>query len=187
MRRRPAAALIGLLVLVLAGCSMAGAGTTPAAQNGSDANQTDVRFAQQMIPHHRQSIQLAKLVVKRSSSEFVKTTAAEITTAETAEIELMSGWLKSWSIDVPADGKAVHSMPGMLSAAEVSVLEKASGQAFDRQWLSTMLKHLNSGVQMATTALATGQHPPTKTLAQEIITEQTARITAIDGNISQSK
>jgi uncharacterized protein (DUF305 family) len=187
MRRLPAAALIGLLVLAMAGCSTAGAGTTPAAQNGSDANQTDVRFSQQMIPHHRQSIQVAKLVAQRSSSEFVKTTASEITTAETAEIELMSGWLKSWNIDLPADGQAVHSMPGMLSAAEVSVLEKASGQTFDRQWLVTMRKHLNSGVQMAKTALATGQHPQTKTLAQEIITEQTARITAIDGNIPKSK
>ena len=187
MRRRPAAVLIGLLAWVLAGCSMAGAGTTPAAQNGSDANQTDVSFSQQMIPHHRQSLQLAKLVAKRSSSEFVKDTAAEITTAETAEIEVMSGWLKSWSIEVPADSQAVHSMPGMLSAAEISVLEKASGQAFDKQWLATMLKHLNSGVQMATTALETGQHPPTKTLAQQIITEQTARITAIDGNISKPK
>lgn len=186
MRRRPAVVLIGLMVWILAGCSTPGEGTTPTAQSGSGANPTDVRFSQQMIPHHRQSIQLATLASQRSTSEFVKTTATEITTAETAEIELMSGWLKSWNVDVPADSQAVHSMPGMLSAAEISVLQKSSGKAFDQQWLVTMAKHLRSGVQMATTALATGQHAPSKTLAQGIVTGQTARITAIDGTVAQA-
>ncbi|ONI80069.1 DUF305 domain-containing protein [Saccharothrix sp. ALI-22-I] len=187
MRRRPAAAVIGLMVWILAGCGVAGGGTTPVAQTGSGASETDVRFSQQMIPHHQQSIQLAKLASQRSTGEFVKTTATEITTAETEEIELMSGWLQSWNVDVPAAGTAGHSMHGMLSAAEISLLENASGADFDRQWLVTMAKHLRSGVEMAKTALATGQHAPTKTLAQEIVTGQGARIAAIDGRIAQAK
>jgi uncharacterized protein (DUF305 family) len=185
MRRRPAAALIGLMVWVLAGCGMAG-GTTPVAQSASGANETDIRFSQQMIPHHQQSIELSTLARQRSTGEFVKTTAAEITTAETAEIELMSGWLKSWNAPAPITGQTGHSMAGMLSAAEISLLENASGADFDRQWLAALAKHLRSGVEMAKTALATGQHPQTKTLAQEIVTGQEARIAAIDSRISQS-
>ncbi|WP_158845627.1 DUF305 domain-containing protein [Saccharothrix deserti] len=187
MRRQAAAALMGLLVWTLTACSMASGGTAPAAPNAAGANETDIRFSQLMIPHHQQSIQLATLAAQRSTSEFVKNTATEITTAETEEIELMSGWLRSWNVEVPAGGQAAHSMPGMLSAAEISVLENSSGQDFDRQWLVTLAKHLRSGVQMAKTALATGQDAATKTLAQEIITGQEARISALDSRISQLK
>ncbi|WP_246258207.1 DUF305 domain-containing protein [Amycolatopsis anabasis] len=186
MLRHTLAVLIGLVACALSGCSMTEA-ADPAAPNASGANQADIRFSQDMIPHHRQSIQIAELAVQRGISEFVKAEAGEIIGQETAEIETMSRWLRAWNIEVPAGtGHSGHAMPGMLSAGEIASLENSSGTDFDRRWLTAMAKHLRNGVGMASTVLASGQHPETKALAQDIVAEQGKQVAAINEQLARS-
>jgi uncharacterized protein (DUF305 family) len=177
-------ALLGLLVWVLAGCSTA-TGAAPAAAGGPGANQADITFSQQMVPHHQQSIQVANLASERSASEFVKTVADKIIKAESAEVQTMTGWLQSWNAAVlPAAGHAGHSMPGMITAGQVAALQNLTGAEFDRTWLPLMAEHLRNGVTMAKTVLSSGEHPETKALAQEIVENQTAAIDEITARIS---
>ncbi|WP_435158642.1 DUF305 domain-containing protein [Amycolatopsis sacchari] len=182
MRRGLWAALLGLAVLALTGCAM---GESAPAAEAPLANQADIHFSQQMIPHHQQSIQVAELAAQRATSEFVKSTAEEIRTQETAEVGTMSGWLRSWKAEVPSmSGHSGHSMEGMLTEDQIAALSAASGPEFDRLWLTTMAQHLGNGVRMATAVLASGQHTETRALAQNIVTEQNAQIAAINGQLS---
>ncbi len=185
MRRRLPMALLGLVVWVLAGCATAQSAAPAAAPGGTPGvNQADIQFSQQMVPHHQQSIQAANLAAERSTSEYVKTTAAAIVQAESAEIEKMNGWLKSWNAAVlPAAGHAGHSMPGMLTSGQIASLENLSGAEFDKTWLPLMAEHLRNGVTMAKTVIASGEHAETKELAEEIVKNQTEAINEITAQI----
>jgi uncharacterized protein (DUF305 family) len=98
MKRLPALAAAALAVtLTLAGCGDGDDGSQPADR----FNGADVAFAQQMIPHHRQAIQMAQHVEQRAASAELKQLASEIEKAQEPEIQTMTGWLHAWGKDVP--------------------------------------------------------------------------------------
>src|SRR5690242_7335349 len=84
-----------------------GTAMAPASAPASAApfNDADVTFAQSMIPHHQQAVQMAELADSRAASTEVKTLAAKIKAAQQPEIDTMTGWLTAW--DQPT------AMPGM--------------------------------------------------------------------------
>ncbi|GAB3720450.1 DUF305 domain-containing protein [Amycolatopsis oliviviridis] len=182
MRRRLPMALSALVVWVLVGCSTA-TGAAPTA-SAPGANQADITFSQQMVPHHQQSIQVANLAAERSASEYVKATAAKIVKAESAEVQTMTAWLQSWNAAVlPAAGHAGHAMPGMITEGQVASLQNLTGAEFDKTWLPLMAEHLRNGVTMAKTVLSSGEHAETKALAQEIVENQSAAIDEITAQL----
>ncbi len=67
----------------------------------------------------------------------------------------------------------------MMSDVDMTSLSKATGAAFDRMWVSMMIRHHQGAVTMATAEQSTGQNPDAKKLAQSIITSQTAQITQL--------
>ncbi|MFD9890165.1 DUF305 domain-containing protein [Amycolatopsis sp. NPDC059027] len=182
MRRRLPAAVVGLAAVLMTGCSMTAGGA--GGGGGAGQNQADVEFSTMMIPHHRQSVVVSALALKRSQDEFVRHMATEITEKENAEIGRMSDWLRSWNVAVPVAGDHMsHAMPGMLSAAELQSLDESSGAAFDKTWTALLAKHLGHGVDMAKTVLSQGSHPETKELAQQIVTDQSAEITQLKSRL----
>lgn len=155
-----------------------GAGATAGAHNAQD-----VSFAQGMIPHHRQALEMARLADGRAASGAVKDLAARIEKAQDPEIRVMTGWLKAWGEDVPeAGGGMDHSasghsgMPGMMDDADMAALEKSSGKAFDTKFLTLMVEHHEGAVEMATTEKSKGRHGPAKAMADDIVTAQNAEI-----------
>lgn len=140
----------------------------------------DSMFAQMMIPHHEQALEMAALVPERSAAPEVTALAAEIDAAQGPEIEQMRRWLEEWGLETDID-LAEHEdhlgMEGMLSDAEMAALEAASGAEFDRLWLEGMIRHHEGAVTMAETQLASGIHEPSRELAEEIIRTQQAEIT----------
>ncbi|MES9524859.1 DUF305 domain-containing protein [Streptomyces capoamus] len=145
----------------------------------------DVSFAQGMIPHHRQALEMARLAAGRAASVRVKDLAARIEKAQDPEIRTMSGWLTSWGEDVPMAGMdhSGHSgmpgmgdMSGMMSEADMTALEKATGKDFDTKFLSMMIDHHRGAVEMATTEKEQGRYGPAKALADDIVTAQNAEI-----------
>jgi uncharacterized protein (DUF305 family) len=181
------AAAAGVIAASLTGCSASSgsaaygqdAAAVPAADKAGH-NDADVRFSQQMIPHHWQAIQIAALASERGSDSYVKALAKEITEHEAADIRVMSGWLRSWEIEVPnGDIDMGHDMPGMISKTQILALEGRSGADFDRLWLSVLVKHLDAGVAMAETVVGSGEHQGTKDLANKIVKTQCAEIEQI--------
>ncbi|WP_127354604.1 DUF305 domain-containing protein [Actinacidiphila soli] len=192
IRRSALVAAAGATALVLAACSSSsGSGhdmssmqskSTPSASASASAgahNAQDVAFAQQMITHHRQAIEMADLAATRASSSEVKSLATTIKGAQDPEIKTMSGWLTSWGAAVPQDMKGMDmssGMPGAMSTADMTKLDKASGTMFDTMFLQMMVQHHQGAVTMAKTEQSKGEYGPVKTLAASIITAQTAEI-----------
>jgi len=144
---------------------------------GGDHNAADVTFAQAMIPHHRQAIEMAEMAGERASSPEVKALATRIQEAQDPEITTMSEWLESWNEEVPsAGGHGAMDKGGMMSQHEMSQLMDAEGRAFDRMFLATMTKHHEGAIEMARTEQAKGAFGPAKELAGKIIADQQAEI-----------
>lgn len=83
-------------------------------------NDTDVMFAQGMIPHHQQAVEMSDmLLAKEGINPQVVSLAEKIKAAQAPEIETMRGWLNGWGVaptppmssEMPDDG-GMSGMPG---------------------------------------------------------------------------
>nr|WSS73683.1 DUF305 domain-containing protein [Streptomyces sp. NBC_01175] len=203
IRRTAFVAVAGAASLVLAACGSSddtsaghnGHSPSPSASSSAPASQgqhnaADVAFAKGMIPHHRQAVEMADLAPTRAESTEVKKLADEIKKAQDPEIKTLSGWLTTWGEQVPAEGAMDHSMHGagggMMTAEEMDKLKNSSGKAFDTAFMEMMIKHHEGAVAMAKTEKADGAFPDAKTMADAIITSQTAEITQMNKLLGKS-
>lgn len=140
----------------------------------------DITFAQQMIPHHQQAVQMADMALRNgTASAKVKSLAMQIKKAQAPEIATMTGWLKSWKAPQKSGMSGMGdmgSMDGMMSGEEMSGLGAAKGAAFDKQWVTLMIAHHRGAVTMSNSVLKTTSTQQVKSLAQEIITAQNGEI-----------
>ncbi|WP_336320353.1 DUF305 domain-containing protein [Streptomyces lavendofoliae] len=159
--------------------------SAPAPTGQGAHNAADVAFAQGMIPHHRQAVDMADMARDRASATEVKELAAAIRKAQDPEIRTLSGWLTTWGEEVPGeDASAGHSahtghgdgMTGMMTEQEMRQLERSSGRAFDTEFLKLMVKHHEGAVAMARTEQVKGSYPPAKAMAGDIVASQSAEI-----------
>lgn len=160
------------------------ASSSPSGTRSADAaRQGDIAFAQGMIPHHKQAVEMADIALKKpSASADVRKLATAIRRAQDPEIKTMTGWLTSWGAPTAmptSGGHAGHDMGGMMTPAEMVSLKKANGRGFDRQWMTLMIKHHQGAVKMATDVKKTTRNPDVRTLANAIIKGQTAEITTM--------
>lgn len=163
-------------------------GTSGGASSAS-FNDADVTFAQQMIPHHEQAVQMSQLAESHGASAEVRKLASDIEAAQGPEIETMKGWLEDWGQDVPSDlghGDKGHDMgasemPGMMDAQQMDDLDRAQGAAWDRMFLQMMVRHHEGAIEMARTEVADGENPDAVALAGEIIDAQQAEIDTMQG------
>ncbi|MGW2586648.1 DUF305 domain-containing protein [Streptomyces virginiae] len=194
---RSAAATVAVsAALVLAACGNgndASAGHTATSPSASapisqgQHNAADVAFAKGMIPHHRQAIEMAGLAASRAQSAEVKKLAEDIRKAQDPEIKTLSGWLTSWGEQVPAEGShSAHGMAGMMSPQEMEKLKNSSGAAFDTAFMELMIKHHEGAVEMAKTEKAQGVFPDAKTMADAIVTAQSAEIEQMNKLLGRS-
>lgn len=183
-------ALSVALALTLAGCSsdvfgfLNQGGETHAQHPTNPATPTfaqpfddnDVMFAQMMIPHHSQAADLVALANANTTTVAILDLAARIEGAQHTEIHTMEDWLAF--AGVPVDEHSSHgmSMPGMVSDADMALLEQATGADFDALFLALMIQHHEGAITMANDVLATTQNDDVKTLATAIVTSQTAEI-----------
>lgn len=200
MNRTLAATALALgAVLTLAACG--GDDTTSSSSTASSAapsgsatpasgehNNADVTFAQGMIPHHAQAIEMSDLLLAKDGVDpAVEELARDIKSAQAPEMEQMTGWLVGWDEDVPTDdggsmGGMDHGsgdMPGMMSEEDMTALEDASGEDASRLFLEQMIVHHRSAVGMAEMELEAGVNEDAKTLAKQIIESQTSEITTM--------
>jgi len=161
---------------------------TPSASSSTgDFNDADVNFVTDMIPHHRQAVEMAKLAETRAESLDVKDLARQIMNAQDPEIQTMSGWLSSWGTPGPEDMSGMDmssSMPGMMSSEEMDKLMNAAGSEFDQMFLTMMIEHHTGAIEMANNEQAQGMYPAAITLAKQIETAQTNEITTMRGLLS---
>ncbi len=173
--------------------------------NASAHNQADVTFAEQMIPHHSQAVEMSDMLLSKDGIDPRVTALAEqIKAAQGPEIEQLQGWLSAWgqtSMDMPMPSSGMSmpmpssgmSMPmpsssmgmmpgmeGMMSAEDMTALQNAQGTDAAKLFLTQMIDHHRGAVAMAQTEVASGQYPEAIAMAETIISTQNQEITTME-------
>jgi uncharacterized protein (DUF305 family) len=184
-----AAALAALVVS--AGCSSSDSGTqhpaghsapASAAVPSADAhNDADVTFAQHMIPHHQQAVEMSDTVlVKQGIDPRVTQLATSIKAAQGPEIQQMQGWLNQWGV-APMPSMSGHDVSGMMSEKDMTALTDAQGVDASKLFLTQMMTHHEGAIAMAQTEIKDGQYPAAVAMAHAIVTGQQQEIDTMRG------
>jgi uncharacterized protein (DUF305 family) len=196
---------MAMVVLVVVGCHTTRGALEPSGQpaapreaSGVVARETtpdtgrprhtaaDVRFMQQMIGHHAQALEMTKLVPSRTSRDDMRLLAERIDVSQRDEIALMRQWLEQRGEPAPTTDAQHHAalghgplMPGMLSAAELAQLGKATGTEFDRLFLQQMIRHHEGALTMVKSLFGTpgaAQETEAYRFATDVEADQRAEI-----------
>ena len=154
----------------------------PSSTTGASA--ADAMFAQMMIPHHEQAVEMSTLAETRASSPLIKELATEIKSAQQPEIDQMTAWLDEWGIPVMSGMDAMgahsgHGMSGMLSDEQLAELAAASGPEFDRLFAEFMIEHHLGAIDMAEDVVDS-KDPRVAALAEAIIVTQEVEIAEME-------
>lgn len=177
----------------------AGAGSTDtatAAPSGSaeeiseEHNDADVMFAQMMIPHHQQAVQMSEIMLAKDNLDpQIQQLAQKIVAAQGPEIEQLQAMLETWGeptsmesggmegMDHGSTGSASGSgMEGMMTEEDMGQLEAAEGDEAARLFLTQMTEHHRGAIDMAQEEVANGQNRQAIAMAQKVVKDQEAEI-----------
>ncbi|EFQ84495.1 hypothetical protein HMPREF0063_10347 [Aeromicrobium marinum DSM 15272] len=169
---RTLGAVLISLTLLLTACS------------GDDGhNDADVAFAQQMVPHHEQAVEMADLALENSSDDDVLSLARMIATEQSQEVRTLRSWLGEWDEDSMAgmDHSDMDGMRGMASDGDLADLAEARDAAFDELWLRLMIAHHEGAIEMAETVIDDGSSDEVKEFARTVIETQRTEVTRMEG------
>ena len=158
--------LVVICALLLSGCATA-------TQSNSEYSADDISFAEMMIPHHEQAIEMSDIALLNTTNPDLLELAREIKSAQSPEIEVMKGW-----DGVKTSTHAGHMMDGMLSEKELSELREAKGKEFDALFLEGMIKHHEGAIEMAQ-AVMNSKNKAVADLATSIIKTQELEISTM--------
>jgi uncharacterized protein (DUF305 family) len=156
--------------------------TGSAEEVSAEHNDADVMFAQMMIPHHQQAVEMSEmLLAKDDVPAEVAAFAQKVIDAQGPEIERMNAMLTAWGQD-PVDTDGMEGMDhggmsGMMSEEDMAALEQAQGTEAARLYLEQMTAHHKGAVDMAKDEVEDGQNPQAVQLAEQVIADQEAEIT----------
>lgn len=142
-------------------------------------NDADVMFAQHMIPHHQQAVEMSDvLLAKPDIDAQVRDLATQIKDAQAPEIAQMQGWLKQWGNPPmpPMDHGDMGHMQGMVSEADMTALREAQGVEAAKLYLTHMIAHHEGAITMAKDEIRDGKDPAALELARTIVSTQQQEI-----------
>lgn len=181
---------------------------TTASARAAAHNKADMMFANMMIPHHQQAIEMSDLVLaKQGMDPRVVELAKQIKDAQGPEIAQMQAWLSGWNMDMndmPGHGGmgdmpgmggmgdmpnmgdmpgmgGMGMMDGMLSPAEMQALRDAQGVVADKLFLTGMIKHHEGAITMAQDEIKNGVSPEAVALSKVIVESQQEEIDTMNG------
>jgi uncharacterized protein (DUF305 family)/polyhydroxyalkanoate synthesis regulator phasin len=119
----------------------------------------DVKFMQDMIPHHAQAVEMSALVSERTNSESLVDIAGRIDASQADEIQFMENWLADRGEDLPSahahhGTHMSHEMMGMATPEQMADLAASEGVAFDELFLTLMIRHHEGALTMVEDLLA---------------------------------
>jgi uncharacterized protein (DUF305 family) len=143
----------------------------------ADHNEADVMFAQMMIPHHAQAVEMSDIVLaKPDLPADVSALATRIKGAQAPEIETMTGWLEGWNVPTMMSDHSGDGMSGMVDAAGLDKLKAAQGTEAARLFMEQMTGHHEGAIAMAKQEIGAGKYTDAIQLARDIVTAQEAEI-----------
>ncbi|GHH79442.1 DUF305 domain-containing protein [Promicromonospora soli] len=184
MKRTTATFVALISALTLAACS--DDASTGAGSGEPAFNDADVMFAQMMVPHHEQAIEVSDVVLAKSGVDpQIAALAEQIKAAQGPEIEQLNVWLEEWDAGEAGMEGMDHGMEGMLSEADMQHLADSDGAAVGDAFLEHMIAHHEGAVAMAETEVADGANADAVAMAESVIETQTAEIETMRGLLAE--
>lgn len=169
--------------------------TTPSSETTStgeaisaEHNDADVMFAQMMIPHHQQAVDMSEtLRAKEDIPQNVRDFAQKVIDSQGPEIDQLNAMLTAWG-EEPTTGESGgtegmdhgsgsdSSMDGMMTEEDMQQLEAAQGTEAARLYLEQMTTHHRGAIDMAQDEINNGQNPQAVEMARRIVTDQQAEV-----------
>lgn len=161
------------------------------------AGRAEVRFLEGMIDHHQMALDMATDCLENAQTEAVITLCNDVITAQSAEIAQMQEWLLDWyQIEytpmsmyemMPDDDMGGMDMGNMnmqmppytdppMMMGMMAGLSRLEGVDYEIAWLESMIDHHDDALHMAERILLRAEHANLITLAEAIISAQTAEI-----------
>ncbi len=124
-------------------------------------------FVVNMIPHHQEAVDTARLVLAKGESAELRKLAQAIITAQEKEIAMMQKWLKDWKYST-----VTPTYQNMMGDGT-----QLSGKALDTWFLRGMIMHHTGAVQMAESLLKLNTRKEVSDFAREVLRVQSEEIT----------
>jgi uncharacterized protein (DUF305 family) len=136
----------------------------------------DTQFLDTMTHHHQGAVDMAKMVLTKSSNEELKKFAQNIITDQNKEIAQMKDWREKWYAGKPAAMNM--EMPGMMDSMkmDMSKMSNLKDKEYDLAFIEMMIPHHEGAITMSKEALTKSEHAEVKQLATQIIKAQEAEI-----------
>lgn len=146
----------------------------------------DLAFAREMIPHHRDAVDMTQIAEKKTDRAEVRKLAQDIITTQTQEI----GQLQAIDQRLVADGVTPASLSGSEGhstatgtadsahdpSAPVDLDALRNADPFDQAFIDEMIPHHQAAIVMAREVLARGTDPEVARIASAVITAQSKEI-----------
>lgn len=149
-------------------------------------NRVDVGFAQDMLAHHDQGVEMALSVLSDPTLPTqIRSIAQEIVIFQRFEIGLFNDALARWDQPTEGNGTAMgwmgmavpaRQMPGLASDAQMARLAETRGNGAAALFLAMMSRHHLGGIDMARYEAGHGRDHIMKALAESIARNQTTEI-----------
>jgi uncharacterized protein (DUF305 family) len=145
--------------------------------------QGDQAFMRRMAAHHSQGVEVALLAVRQAQDPHLRALANLMAASQAGENEILRQWWRGWFEGAlpPATAAECATMPGMLSAAQVSALSATRGPAFDSLFVELMSYHHRGAITMSIDEIKGKGDLRLKLMALAIRHEQTGEIALMHG------
>jgi uncharacterized protein (DUF305 family) len=135
---------------------------------------SDERFIDAMVPHHQGAIGMAEVALENAEHPELLQLAQNVISTQQAEIEELRS--------IKEQEFGTSEVPTQMSPEEMETMgmedpaELANQRPFDLAFISAMIPHHESAIEMAQVALAESDNPRIRELAASIVEDQEAEI-----------
>jgi uncharacterized protein (DUF305 family) len=200
-RRRTLLIVIAVLVWVV-GAGVIGYLVGMNRTGAPGLNSPEAGFAHDMMTHHTNAVEMALILRDQTQDEAMRNLALDIAMTQQNQIGQMLGWLAVWNLPASASEPAMTwmgmpqegLMPGMATQEQLQQLSQLEGVEADKEFLTLMISHHRSGVDMAKAILTMTSRPEIVSLAEGIVLSQESEIkvmedllTAKGGEVSEEE
>lgn len=139
----------------------------------------DRMFLANMMAHHQGAVDMANLATANAKHQELKDMAQKIISDQNIEIAKMKQWQSQWGYPASSGEEMVdHSAMGMSEdmARMTEELKGLSGDEFDKKFISLMIEHHESAIDMAAPGLNNAAHQEVRDLSIAIVNAQTGEV-----------
>lgn len=148
----------------------------------------DHDFAMMMKMHHQGAIEMANKELEKGDDATIKTMAQAMITMQQMEIEDLQDFIDSHTPAASDDGEMwdMEAMAAMKRMDKDSDLEVLTGDA-DHDMAILMINHHKSAMDMANALLKYGDHEELKSMAAQMIEDQSKEIEELQNWLLDTK